>query len=128
MLGTVNSQSFGILTITPKDADGNVITDFEKHIIYNPDGSEVKEWYALASYLQSMGTVDTRYAAPEGRKISQPSWNPINLLKNLNFVGGIALLVVLLVLLLIIFLIYRISTRSRRRGRRWGSGYRPYRG
>ena len=128
MLGTVNGQSFGILTITPKDADGNVITDFEKHIIYNPDGSEVKEWYALASYLQSMGTVDARYAAPEGRKIGQPSWNPINLLKNLNFVGGIALLVVLLAILLIIFLIYRVSTRSRRRGRRWSSGYRPYRG
>ena len=61
MLGTVNSQSFGILTITPKDANGNVITNFEDHIIYNPDGSEVKEWYALASYLQSMGTVDARY-------------------------------------------------------------------
>lgn len=127
MLGTVNSQSFGILTITPKDADGNVITDFEDHIIYNPDGSEVKEWYALASYLQSMGTVDARYSAPEGRKIEERFWNPISLLKGLNLIGGIALLVLLLVVLLVIFLLYRIITRKRHR-RSWGSGYRPYRG
>ncbi|UQT47073.1 5'-nucleotidase C-terminal domain-containing protein [Flavonifractor plautii] len=76
MLGTVNDQSFGILAITPKDAQGNVITDYEEHIIYNPNGSEVKEWYALASYLQSMGEVDGRYAAPEGRKVEHATWNP----------------------------------------------------
>ena len=127
MLGTVNSQSFGILTITPKDANDNVITNFEDHIIYNPDGSEVKEWYALASYLQSMGTVDARYSAPEGRKVEERSWNPISLLKGLNLIGGIALAVLLVVILLVVLLIYRIVTRKRRRGS-WRSGYRPYRG
>lgn len=127
MLGTVNSQSFGILTITPKDANGNVITNFEDHIIYNPDGSEVKEWYALASYLQSMGTVDARYSAPEGRKVEERSWNPISLLKGLNLIGGIALAVLLVVILLVGLLIYRIVTRKRRRSS-WRSGYRPYRG
>lgn len=127
MLGTVNSQSFGILTITPKDANGNVITNFEDHIIYNPDGSEVKEWYALASYLQSMGTVDARYSAPEGRKVEERSWNPISLLKGLNLIGGIALAVLLVVILLVGLLIYRIATRKRRRSS-WRSGYRPYRG
>ena len=127
MLGTVNSQSFGILTITPKDANGNVITNFEDHIIYNPDGSEVKEWYALASYLQSMGTVDARYSAPEGRKVEERSWNPISLLKGLNLIGGIALAVLLVVILLVGLLIYRIVTRKRHRSS-WRSGYRPYRG
>lgn len=127
MLGTVNSQSFGILTITPKDANGNVITNFEDHIIYNPDGSEVKEWYALASYLQSMGAVDARYSAPEGRKVEERSWNPISLLKGLNLIGGIALAVLLVVILLVGLLIYRIVTRKRRRSS-WRSGYRPYRG
>ena len=128
MLGTVNDQSFGILTITPKDAEGNVITNFEDHIIYNPDGSEVKEWYALASYLQSMGTVDSRYASPEGRKTADLSRNPIHLLKGLNLIGALVLLVLLVLILLVVFIIYRIATRSRRRGRRRGSGYRPYRG
>lgn len=127
MLGTVNSQSFGILTITPKDANGNVITNFEDHIIYNPDGSEVKEWYALASYLQSMGAVDARYSAPEGRKVEERSWNPISLLKGLNLISGIALAVLLVVILLVGLLIYRIVTRKRRRSS-WRSGYRPYRG
>ena len=98
MLGTVNDQSFGILAITPKDAQGNVITDYEEHIIYNPNGSEVKEWYALASYLQSMGEVDGRYAAPEGRKVEHATWNPLSLLKNLNLFGWLAVLAAVLVL------------------------------
>ena len=131
MLGTVNDQSFGILAITPKDADGNVITDFEEHIIYNPNGSEVKEWYALASYLQSMGTVDGRYAAPEGRKTANPTWNPVNLLRNLNLFGVLAVALVVLVVALVVFLLWRIFSRGRRGRygtRRRGGGYRPYRG
>lgn len=129
MLGTVNDQSFGILTITPKDAQGNPVTNFEDQIIYTSGGSEVKEWYALASYLQSMGTVDQRYAAPEGRKVEAPSLNPVNLLKGLNLVGWIALILCLLVLALIVFIIYRIATRGRRRSKGRKSGrYRRYRG
>ena len=129
MLGTVNDQSFGILTITPKDVQGNEVTNFEDQIIYNSNGSELKEWYALATYLQSMGTVDERYAAPEGRKVEDASWNPVSLLKGLNLIGGIALVVVLLVIALVVFLVYRLVLRRGRRysGRR-GRGYRRYRG
>lgn len=129
MLGTVNDQSFGILTITPKDAQGNEVTNFEDQIIYNSNGSELKEWYALATYLQSMGMVDERYAAPEGRKVEDASWNPVSLLKGLNLIGGIALVVVLLVIALVVFLVYRLVLRRGRRysGRR-GRGYRRYRG
>ena len=132
MLGTVNDQSFGILAITPKDAGGNVITDFEAHIIHNANGSEVKEWYALASYLRSMGTVDSRYAAPEGRKTANPTWNPLNLLRNLNLFGWLAVALVVLVLAVAAFLVYRLAFRGRRR--RYGTrsanrnSYRPYRG
>lgn len=129
MLGTVNDQSFGILTITPKDAQGNEVTNFEDQIIYNSNGSELKEWYALATYLQSMGTVDERYAAPEGRKVEDASWNPVSLLKGLNLIGGIALVVVLLVIALVVFLVYRlVLRRGRRYGGRRGRGYRRYRG
>ena len=131
MLGTVNDQSFGILAITPKDAQGNVITDYEEHIIYNPNGSEVKEWYALASYLQSMGEVDGRYAAPEGRKVEHATWNPLNLLKNLNLFGWLAVLAAVLVLAAVVFLVWRLCFHHRRGrygGRRRGGGYRPYRG
>ena len=124
MLGAVNEKSFGILTITPKDAQGNPVTDFEQQIIYYRNGSEVKEWYALASYLQDMGTVDGRYAAPEGRKVSAPSWNPIALLRHPNGIT-LAVLAVGLVLVLLLTLLCRRVTR-RRRARR--SYYSPYRG
>ena len=129
MLGTVNDQSFGILTITPKDAQGNEVTNFEDQIIYNSNGSELREWYALATYLQSMGTVDERYAASEGRKVEDASWNPVSLLKGLNLIGGIALVGVLLVIALVVFLVYRlVLRRGRRYGGRRGRGYRRYRG
>ena len=129
MLGTVNDQSFGILTITPKDAQGNEVTDFEDQIIYTANGSELKEWYALASYLRSMGTVDSRYAAPEGRKVEEASLNPVSLFKGLNLVGWLALAVCLVVLALVVLLVWRLATRKRHRyGGRKGGGYRRYRG
>lgn len=126
MLGAVNGKSFGILTITPKNADGVPVTDFEEQIIHTSGGSELKEWYALAAYLRSMGTVDPRYAAPEGRKLSAPSWNPVQLLKNPNRITLAALAGVLAVLLLAVRLIRRAAGGG---GRRRGRGrYRPYRG
>lgn len=125
MLGSVNAKSFGILTITPKDKDGVPVTDFERQIIHSPNGSEVKEWYALASYLQSMGTVDSRYSAPEGRKAVRPSWNPIELLKNPNWITLVVLAVALVLLFLVVFIVYRVATRKRRRER---NIYRRYRG
>ena len=106
--------------------------DFERQIIHNPNGSEVKEWYALASYLQSMGTVDSRYAAPEGRKVSAPSWNPIELLKHPNWITLLVVLAVVLLVALIVFLVWYFGSGGRRRrygSRRHGrSAYRRYRG
>lgn len=132
MLGAVNAKSFGLLTVTPKDARGNEVADFESQIIHNPNGSEVKEWYALASYLQSMGTVDSRYVGPEGRKVSAPSWNPIALLRSPNGVTLAAVLVVVLLLALVVFLIWFLTRGNRRKrygARRGGrSAYRRYRG
>ncbi len=124
MLGAVNGKSFGILTITPKDAAGVPVTDFERQIVHSRNGSEVKEWYALASYLQSMGTVDQRYAAPEGRKVVSPSWNPIELLKSPNWIT----LAVLAVLLLIVSIVVLVVRNVLRRRSRRSSGYRGYRG
>ena len=76
-----------------------------------------------------MGTVDGRYAAPEGRKVEEASLNPVSLLKGLNLVGWIALVVCLAVLALIVFIVYRVVTRRcRRYGGQKGGGYRRYRG
>jgi len=115
MLGAVNGKSFGILSITPRDAAGQPIENLDDHIVYNPDGTEVKEWYALASYLQEMGTVDQRYAAPEGRKVVDPSWNPVKLLQGANYITIIVLAVVLLLVILIILVVRAIRRAVRRR-------------
>lgn len=111
MLGMVNSQSFGILEVTPRDADGNPITDLEAHILHNADGSEVKEWYAIASYLQSMGTISDLYAGTDGRKIIDSSMSPVALLKNANWIT-MAVLAVILVVVLLVVLIVRVIVRK----------------
>lgn len=99
------------------------MTDFEARILHNADGTEVKEWYALASYLQSMGMVDARYAAPEGRKVVNASWNPIALLKNPGGTTIFALLLALAAVLIVILALRRLLGRRPRSG-----GYRNYRG
>lgn len=118
MLGTVNSMSYGLLSITPKDKDGNEIKNYEDHIIYNKDGSELKEWYALATYLDDFkgNQVPEKYSQTEGRKVLEDSWSPIKLLKSPNkffwiIIAAVAL--VLSVLALLIILIVRLVRRVR---------------
>ena len=111
MLGTVQDMSMGLLKIQPKDKDGNPITDFEKVIIHDQNGTEVKEWYALASYIDSMeeneqgiSEIPAYYGSTENRKEEIDSKNPIELLKHPNkfawmLYGVLALLILLVVLI-----------------------------
>lgn len=122
MLGTVNGKSFGLLTITPRDENGRPIENLEDYIIHGSGGAEVKEWYALASYLQSMGTVDSRYAAPEGRKTVSRSWNPIELVRSPGWITLVAMVLALLVVAIVVLLVTKPLRRRRQRG------YRAYRG
>ncbi|MBQ7606048.1 MAG: bifunctional metallophosphatase/5'-nucleotidase [Firmicutes bacterium] len=94
MMSAVESKSYGILKVQPKDKDGNIITDFNKCILYDKSGNEIKEWYALASYLESfeqgddgVPVIPDRYAGIEGRKVKSDSRNIIELLKGPNVVG-----------------------------------------
>lgn len=120
MLGAAESSSFGLLTITARNADGTPIDmdRLEDYIVHDAQGNEVKEWHAIASYLQSMGgEVDERYAQPDGRKLAEASWNPVKLLMNPNkftFIAGAAVLVVILLVVLLV----RFITRRVRRGKR----------
>ncbi len=118
MLGAAKSKSLGLLSITPKDAQGAVVTDLEAQILHTADGGEVKEWYALASYLESLGTVPDMYAAPQGRKVVYSSWSPVELLKSPNWIS-LAALALVVVLLLVLILVIRALCR-RRSGRRYG--------
>lgn len=121
MLGTVESKSFGLLTVTPRDENGEPVTDLESRILHDREGNEVKAWYALASYLKGQAAVNPPYPS----KTEEASWNPIRLLFPMGLPTLLALTLGLAVLALAVFLLYRLATRKRRRFR---MGYRPYRG
>lgn len=122
MLGTVKDKSFGILSIVPKDENGEAITDFSTRILRDKNGNEIKEWYALAAYLQNFGTdgVPSHYEAGSCKTIST-SWNPIELVKNPSLFSVGLVLVLILVVLLVVFLVRTLIRRGRRRR---GGGYR----
>ncbi|MDO4311808.1 MAG: bifunctional UDP-sugar hydrolase/5'-nucleotidase [Eubacteriales bacterium] len=120
MLGAVEAQSKGILKITPKNAEGEVITNFEDYIIHDRNGAELKEWYALASYLESfdknkdgVSVIPKRYAAAEGRKMVKDSKNIVELLKNPNKIASI-IYVLLVLLVVLIVLIARLCYTKKR--------------
>ena len=133
MLGEVESRSFGLLSITPRDAQGQPIdmARLEDYILHDAQGREVKEWQAIAGYLQSMdGEMSPDYSQPDGRKQVTPSWNPVDLLVNPNGFTLAAVGLVAAVIVLIALIVW-LRTRPRmgrtiKRGS--GRGYRPYRG
>lgn len=121
MLGAVESSTFNILTVTPRDAQGNPIdiSQLEDYILHDDEGNEVKEWYAIASYLQSMGgEMDQKYGQTDGRKLVYSSWNPVSLLKNAGrptFVAILALVIVVALLVLMVVLVRKFILRRMRR-------------
>lgn len=124
MLGTVKSKSMGLLSLEPKMADGSPVTDFNACILYDKYGNEIKEWYALAAYLEQFGEdgVHAWYAQPDGRKNVSSSWNPIQLVKNPNWITLVVLAVFVVVVLLVVLLARKITLQRKRN--RYGRGYR----
>lgn len=119
MLSTVKEKSMGLLSLVPKDAQGQPITDFTKHIVYDKDGNELKEWYALAAYLQTFGSegVNGWYSIQNegiGTKAVSSSWNPGELLVNWNWITW-AVLAVLLLLILLVVLVVRVIIRRKKK-------------
>lgn len=121
MLGAVEDTSFGILTVTPRDAQGNPIdmSRLEDYILHDDQGNEVKEWYAIATYLQSMGgEMDPRYGQTDGRKYVYASWNPVSLLKNAGLptlVAILALMIVVVLLVAVVLLVRKLILRRLRK-------------
>ena len=124
MLAAVKSKSFGLLSITPLNADGTPVTDFETCILHDNKGSEVKAWYALANYLSAAGDDLTPGAAS---KLSSPSWNPLKLLFPMGRMTLAVVLIAALLLCVIAAVIYRIATRRKRRALKLAkeAGWRP---
>ena len=115
MLGSVNKMSYGLLSLEPKDKDGNPIENLEDHII-KEDGKELKAWNAIARYMRSfddtdddgISNVSKYYASTHDHKVVDDSKNIIDLIKKPNKFSAMIVAIVLVIILLIILLILLI--------------------
>ena len=118
MLGSVEETSMGILKITPRDADGNPIAteDLVNYVVKDENGNPLKEWDAIADYLDAMGgEMDEKYAAPDGRKVVYASLNPIKLLRNANIFTFIAIALILILIAVIVLVVILVRRRIKRK-------------
>lgn len=115
MLGSVNKMSHGLLSLEPKDKDGNPIENLEDHII-KEDGKELKAWDAIARYMRSfddtdddgISNVSKYYASTHEHKVVDDSKNIIDLIKKPNKFSAMIVAIVLVIILLIVLLILLI--------------------
>ena len=117
MLSNVTDLSYGLISIVPKDANGNPVKDFTDAVIYTTEGQELKAWAAIAEYMSSfedtdgdgIGNVPEKYATKEGRKVVENSKNIFDLLKKPNrfffMIIGIILLALAIITGLIILIV-----------------------
>lgn len=118
MLGSVEETSMGLIAITPRDKNGNPLTADElvNYVVHDKDGNPVKEWYAIASYLQAMGgEMNGRYADTDGRKVVYSSLNPIDLLRNANIFTVVVLAVFAVIIAVIVLVIVLTVKKIRKR-------------
>ena len=118
MLGSVEETSMGLLTVTPRDAQGDPIpvSELVNYVVRDENGTPVKEWYAIASYLDEMGgEMDPKYGQTDGRKVVYSSWNPVKLLKNANRFTWVLLAVLAVLILLLILIVRGVIRRIRRK-------------
>lgn len=120
MLGSVEATSFGLVSITPRDRHGEpiAVSDLAEHVVRDDAGVPLKEWYAIASYLDTMGEeMDPQYAETDGRKVVYSSWNPVKLLRNANKFTLIVLAVILLLVAAVTLITRAIVRRIRRKAK-----------
>ena len=125
MLGSVMKMSYGLLSLEPKDKDGNPIENLEDQAVMEGD-RELKAWDAIARYMQSFDDTDgdgianvpEYYASLHDRKVVDNSKNIIDLVKNPNkFAVMIVLicLVILVIFVLVTVLIRKVVRKIRKK-------------
>ena len=120
MLGMLNGLTHGILSIVPKDSEGNPVEDFYDCALRSIYGGEIKEWIAFKNYLASfpekdgVPTIPEKYAEPMGRKVKE-SRGGLVIFKN---PGTTTLIVIIVPLVIIAVVVILICTRRRRKAKR----------
>ncbi len=126
MLGKVTTLSKGLISVTPKDKNGNPIDDggtYDSCIVHAADGSEVKEWFALASYLMSFDDTDgdgvadvpQSYRQPKTHKVSTTELGISEMLVNWNAVSWIALAAAFILIFVIILIVTAIVKSAKKK-------------
>lgn len=117
MLGSVESTSMGLLTITPRDEKGNPITPDKlvNFVVKDENDIPVKEWFAISSYLMEMGgEMDAKYADVDGRKVVYSSLNPADLLRNANKFTYILIVVIIVLIAAIVLITIAIVRKAKK--------------
>ncbi|HPD56862.1 MAG TPA: bifunctional UDP-sugar hydrolase/5'-nucleotidase [Smithellaceae bacterium] len=116
MIGYVSKVTYRLLSITPKDKDGNKISELKQAIIYMDRSAgkerELKQWLALLQYLRSLPdtnrngipNIPAKYSAPEGRYKAVPDKSLKGRFSGGNFITTGALLVGLIILCALLLL------------------------
>ena len=119
MLGSVESTSFGLISITPRDAEGNPLTadQLVNYVIKDEKGTPLKEWYAIASYIDEMedDKMDEAYSKTDGRKVVYTSAKPGDLLRGANKFTVIVMIVINLAAVGIGFGVWGIVRRVKKK-------------
>ncbi|MDR0692527.1 MAG: bifunctional metallophosphatase/5'-nucleotidase [Prevotellaceae bacterium] len=120
MMGIVKEKTFGILSLLPKNAAGQPITDWNAAIIHDREGHEIKEWVALKNYLQSgreegceIPLFDYKIRVEE-RKIKQTGFSLIEEFKYLNIFALCCYITILLLLITLLLFLYKIIRKLTR--------------
>lgn len=122
MLGAVEKQSYGLLSVVPRDAQGREILpdELEDYIIY-VDGRELKAWVCAAKYLDSFEKTDGISQVPEyyntthNRKVIENDSSITSIIKNpsqtARIVYSMAAVLVVIFMLLMVLIVYNIMKR-----------------
>jgi 2',3'-cyclic-nucleotide 2'-phosphodiesterase (5'-nucleotidase family) len=121
MLSIVGDKSFGLMSIVPKTDQGVPITDLEAHIIKDTaGGGELKEWLAIAMYLQSFDRVNgiphipEYYSKAQGRKVVNDSRNLFDIISSPNGIALAVYAIAILVVVIVTVVVLRVVARRKR--------------
>ena len=124
MIGIVKNNSYGILSIVPKNASGEPVNDWKTVVVKDTAGREIKEWIALKNYLQSfpvdnLGVPHIRFTEPlAARQIKEQGFS---LTQEINYLNTFALCIYIIIvllnvtLLLLIYIIIRKIIKCRKK-------------
>lgn len=122
MLSAVEEKSKGILSIIPKDKNGNKIENFEDYIIKNKstNNSELKEWLAIAMYASSFEKIDgvsvipRYYSSLQGRKIVETDDSLTAIISSPNLLAKEIYTIGASILAVLLLFVYKMATRRKR--------------